>query len=365
MAVAAQRVPSPVSWIRRVVEAHGVKTGPSCWRVPLSQQELADEEGCSAGTVQARIRHLEGCGLVLARRPLTVTFDPAVGGGPPTGHDEPVPGVGSRAPHGAANHLLAAHLALAEALRAGCSSAVLEAQALVLDELRAVFAGVAVPRPPVAEPRRAVDFPTGGREGGSPNPEPKHLPPSPPQSRPRDAEPRPAPVVADDAVVALIAPLQEMARRCGLVGLTDSRGLVEALAPFGADQIRHAVHLTSRLTEAGTVRSPLGWLVNKARQRDPDYFPACVPLSDRQGPSRPQKAEPDDPVGALAEQRVTEMEAAPHDPANAAALARLDALSAARVTAAGAISQRLVLRCDLHASRVIAWQELAAAGEMT
>lgn len=164
-------------------------------------------------------------------------------------------------------------------------------------------------------------------------------------------------MVGAEEVISLVAPLQDTARRCGLVGLTDSRGLVEALSPYSQDQIRHAVRLTARLVEAGSVRSPLGWLVNKARQGDPDYFPAKIPTSTSR--AAPASAGTEDPAWEAAEARVSELELSPHDPNSRAALARLDAVVAERASVAGGLSERLTSRVDAHTSRVLAWCELA------
>ena len=57
------------------------------------------------------------------------------------------------------------------------------------------------------------------------------------------------------------------------VGLTDVDRLADALGPYTDEQIRHAVDKTAALARHGTVTSPIGWLIAKAGQGDPDFYP--------------------------------------------------------------------------------------------
>ena len=99
----------------------------------------------------------------------------------------------------------------------------------------------------------------------------------------------------------LIQPLVEAARRCGLLGITDLPGLTDALAPYDDSQIAYAVATTTRMVRHGAIKkSPLGWLVKKARQTDPDFFPPATPQPDPQpapSPSPPNEPQPNRPRG--------------------------------------------------------------------
>lgn len=72
----------------------------------------------------------------------------------------------------------------------------------------------------------------------------------------------------------LLEPLDEMSRRCGVVGVTSLAGIELALRPYDDDQVRHAVALiTRRLRVGDPIGSPFGLLTKKARDRDTAYFP--------------------------------------------------------------------------------------------
>lgn len=103
----------------------------------------------------------------------------------------------------------------------------------------------------------------------------------------------------------LLAPLVEVCRRTGLVGVSDTPGLRRALAPFSAVQIRHAVALVCRLTRAGSIKtSPVGWLVAKARDADPDYFPTAITAPPPPAASRTGDRSAPDPALEAAERAV-------------------------------------------------------------
>jgi len=102
--------------------------------------------------------------------------------------------------------------------------------------------------------------------------------------------------------------------------VTDREGLRAALAPFDDLQVRHAVRLTLAMAQAGTVKSPVGWLVGKARRGDPEFFP---PLSSLEPPAPPLPVlVPEDQPDPEADEAVAALEADPasHD----GELARID-----------------------------------------
>jgi hypothetical protein len=133
------------------------------------------------------------------------------------------------------------------------------------------------------------------------------------------AEP-PAHSRSDAELDELLRPVCELAKTASLVGMTDREGLRGALAPYEDLQVRHAVRLTLAMAQAGTVKSPIGWLVGKARRGDKEFFP---PVSSLEPPPPPRAAlvledEPD----PEADEAVTALES---DPASQAGeLARID-----------------------------------------
>lgn len=79
---------------------------------------------------------------------------------------------------------------------------------------------------------------------------------------------------------ALLAPLVEVAGRCGVVGITSLSGVELALRPYTDDQVRAAITLISRRVRLGEpIVSPFGLLIKKARERDPAYFPPPSPAA--------------------------------------------------------------------------------------
>ena len=88
----------------------------------------------------------------------------------------------------------------------------------------------------------------------------------------------------DQELDELLRPLADLAARTTLVGLTDRDGARQALAPYGDTQVRFAVRQALALAQAGTVKSPIGWLVTKARQGDEAFFPPPSSL----GPAPPR-----------------------------------------------------------------------------
>ena len=169
------------------------------------------------------------------------------------------------------------------------------------------------PRPTPPRPRDPADFAASpgerGREvvGSSEKTSPSLT------VVPRTANPATPPAqlaVSSTEIGQLLAPLVEVCRRTGLVGVSDTPGLRRALAPFSAVQIRHAVALVCRLTKAGSINtSPVGWLVAKARDADPDYFPTAITAPPPPAASRTDDRSAPDPTLAAAEQAVATAEA--------------------------------------------------------
>ena len=157
----------------------------------------------------------------------------------------------------------------------------------------------------------------------------------------------------------LIQPLVEAARRCGLLGITDLPGLTDALAPYDDSQVAYAVATTTRMVRHGAIKkSPLGWLVKKARQTDPDFFPVAKPQPDPPTCASPQPEpnEPASPTDLEAETTVRTIEADPQQHAE-----QLDVLDnhIRRNTPSPRIQKQLFANpLALHASRVTAWRQL-------
>ena len=130
---------------------------------------------------------------------------------------------------------------------------------------------------------------------------------------------------ADEELDELVAPLAEACRRTGRTGITDRRGVLEALRPYRRRQVLAAVALVARQVRAGRSTAPFGLLVVKARDGDADYFPPEPPSRGAGPPPRSwglgHSGGPEE-TDAEAEAAVAALEA---DPAWAAELATLDA----------------------------------------
>lgn len=363
-------------WLVDIVARHGSAVDDSgLFHLPATQAALADEAGCSAGTIQARIRVLERHGLVVSRRPLTVRLV------------APTTGTGSTGLSGAAGRgsladspsevsealplLLAANASVAVALAAFPTAELLQAQEALI---RAIgMAGTSRPANPVsnladprgceprepADPRVSLVVPreSVSQELSSFNENPSNSLTEGRGSATRSTAARGSsksrirgPVVtAAEQVDELTAPLVALADRCGLVGVTDRSGLHEALAPFTADGIRHAVSLVGRMTSAKQTHSPVGWLIAAARRGDPALFNPAAPAHNgaRAGPGT---APPPDLVDVNAEEALT-----------AATPDELDRIDAQIRSAPhnGPILQRIFSRPEaLHAARLSAWRTL-------
>ena len=136
-------------------------------------------------------------------------------------------------------------------------------------------------------------------------------------------------------------------------------GLTDALVPYDDSQVAHAVATTARMVRHGAInKSPLGWLVKKARQADPDFFPIAQPQPDQ--PTRasphPDPRQQRSPSDLQADAAVTALEADPERHRE-----QLDALDhhIRAETPSPKIRQRLFSNPQtLHASRATAWRQL-------
>jgi hypothetical protein len=145
--------------------------------------------------------------------------------------------------------------------------------------------------------------------------------------------------------------LAELAARTALVGLTDRDGARQALAPYSDAQVRFAVHQVLAMAKAGTVKSPIGWLVTKARQGDEAFFPPVPSLGPAPPPPAPMLDQ--DAPDADAEAAVDALEAAPVAPDGE--LARIDALIR-RATPPSVAQEMFAEPSWLHATRVLYWR---------
>jgi hypothetical protein len=156
----------------------------------------------------------------------------------------------------------------------------------------------------------------------------------------------------DIELLNLVGPLVALSERANLVGLTDIGRLRSALAPYRDDQVLAAVSKTAAMAKAGQVRSPIGWLITKARQGDALFFPTGPsPTTTTPSPSGPPPGVPSDPVDHEAEQAVTAME---DDPVGFSIT--LEALDRT-IRAAGPIGERILADERMrHRARVRHWR---------
>jgi hypothetical protein len=148
----------------------------------------------------------------------------------------------------------------------------------------------------------------------------------------------------------LVGPLVALSERANLVGLTDIGRLRAALGPYRDDQVLAAVNKTAGMAKAGQVRSPIGWLITKARQADALFFPTgASPSPTAPHPSPP--AVPSDPVDHEAELAVAVMEGDPGG--HSLALEALDR----SIRASGPIGERILADERMrHRARVSHWR---------
>lgn len=159
---------------------------------------------------------------------------------------------------------------------------------------------------------------------------------------------------SDEQLRGLIAPLTRLAERSNLVGLTDLESLGLALRAYNDAQVGYAVSATARMVRAGSVsKSPIGWLINKARAGDVNFFPPSGGRSTEHLPVPASAVE--DPADAEGEAAVTTLESDPD--ATTADLEDLD--SSIRGCSARTASSADRIFSDpssLHAARVLAWR---------
>ena len=162
---------------------------------------------------------------------------------------------------------------------------------------------------------------------------------------------------ADADLDELVGPLAEACRRTGRSGITDRRGVLEALRPYRRCQVLAAVALVTQQVRAGKSTAPFGLLVVKARDGDADYFPEDPPAGGGPPgrPGTPERAPcAEEAPDAEAEAAVAALEA---DPAWGAELAALDAAVRAGEGLSASLAERvfrepaLLRRCREHAWR--------------
>jgi len=154
-------------------------------------------------------------------------------------------------------------------------------------------------------------------------------------------------VTPPEDIDELIGPLDALAGRCGLVGLLDRKGLHEALGPYRADAIRHALAQVYRKTEAGGLHSPFGWLITAAHRGDPDLFRTVAPPGQRvKARSSPRPEE----IDVEAEEALADA-----DPEQ---LSHLDELIRSAPHYAPVLDHIFSSPTSLHTARVDVWRTL-------
>lgn len=381
-------------WLVDVVARHGSAVDDrGLFELPSTQAALADEAGCSAGTIQARIRVLERHGHVVSRRPLTVRLTAPVGHEPrrqkaAESAAAPTAWVGRAPSDEALPHLLAANAALAAALAVCPRQELLEAQRSVIRAISRASHQLADPTPNLAD-RTTIPADRGAKpadpRGYGPDPRVSAADPRVSVADPRLSEgesvsknssltrenpsnsltfkargsatrstsARGSPaaprmgeqVTPPEDIDELIGPLDALAGRCGLVGVLDRKGLYEALGPYSPDAIRHALAQVYRKAEAGGLHSPFGWLIAAAHRGDPDLFrtPPDARVTAR---SSPRPAE----VDVEAEQALAA--------ADSEQLAHLDGLIRGAAHYAPVLDRIFSSPTSLQAARVEVWRTL-------
>ena len=182
----------------------------------------------------------------------------------------------------------------------------------------------------------------------------REAPRTPRESRPAEVADEPA-TAAVSAATRNLTPFcgrsPQLAERASLVGLTDREGLRRALVPYEDRQVRFAVHQTLAMARAGSVKSPIGWLVAKARQGDEAFFPPVSSFSP--APPLLEPTVEEDGPDPEAEAAVEALEASPG--ADGGELARIDALI--RRAMPPSVAQKMFADASwLHVTRVMQWR---------
>ena len=369
------RPAAPHRWLIDVVARHGSPAPDGTFRLPDSQAALAAADGCTPSTIQARISVLEAQGLVISRRPLTVRLPVGLTVSSPTvrldrhrpdrrtENDRTTPAsagvTAAHQPDGHLDHLLAANAALAAALVTGATSELIDAQQAIVTAIerhsRIRDATAADPRRFVADPRISegqsvshdLDLPKN-------NPTDSLTPPQDPRIREtvidRASRDRGSAKTSSEEIDDLVQPLLAVADKCGLISITDRAGLHEALAQYHPPAIRHAVTQVTRMTKAGQIRSPFGWLITAARRGDPDLF------TNPAAPASPGTATSPPAIEAL--DIAAEHALATAEPSE---LARIDAYVRNAPHNTPILSRILHHPDALHAARIAAWHALQEA----
>lgn len=251
------RPPAPVEWARRIALSHGRRDGTRIV-IDVSQSELARREGVSTGTVGYYLDRLGD--LVVSRRPIVLDADALGVGEPPAARPDTT--------------ALAAVLHAVAAVQAAQAAQAQLTAALTHLVVANEFANVReIPRElanDVANLRETEETDSQIENYFS------HSLAREPREKVRELRGDVREVANDDRsaeIDELVAPLVRICERRHLVGLTNRTRLHEALLPYQADQIRHAVDLLTRQIDAGiSIHSPIGLLVRIAQQGDMTYF---------------------------------------------------------------------------------------------
>jgi hypothetical protein len=159
--------------------------------------------------------------------------------------------------------------------------------------------------------------------------------------------------LTDQDLDDLVSPLVQIAAQAGLVGMTNIADTRAAIRPYSTTQIRYAVAMTAAMARNGKVKSPIGWLVAKARHGDPNFFPEQPPTAAaRPEPPVAAALDPLD-IDAEAEAAVTTLEADPDSHRDA-----LDQLDQHILSTLGPATAKRVTdnQTSLHTARVSFWR---------
>jgi hypothetical protein len=259
------RPPAPLEWARRIALSHGHRDGTRI-TIGLSQSELARCEGVSTGTVAYYLDRLGP--LVVSRRPIVLDADAL-------GVDEPPAARPDTTPLAAVLHAVAAVQAAQAQLTAALAGLVVANDFAKVREIpREVANGFANLRETEQTDSQMENYLSDSLTRESRE-----------QRRELREEVRePANDARDAEIDGLVAPLVRICERRHLVGITNRTRLHNALLPYRADQIRHAVALLTSQIDAGIpIHSPIGLLVRIAQQGDTTYF-ATNPSRVGRGP---------------------------------------------------------------------------------
>jgi hypothetical protein len=261
---------------------------------PWSLRALARRRGTSPGTVHKHVQSLRSAGVLVDddHHPTRVLVDiarlrdlagPGADGGPPSEHAAPVVRALTSPADVRANlawaidaltTALEARLELADVLTAVIGRlADLMARVGEPDALRSARDGAPSP---ASEARGRAPIKTREIEPHQPTDQHKLSPLSPTGARRAVRDEGRAGARSTERLLELLAPLNPAQH----VNYTE--GVVAALAQYDDDQVAYAVTRAARCPAT----NPVGLLVDRAKKRDPVFFPASVGGLD--GPSTPR-----------------------------------------------------------------------------